>query len=118
MGGDGEWLSPAQPRGRVQPFFAEIPHKSHRNTCQPLPLPNTFLSLPAEFITTTDTPESAADTTKAKRVRGGRREATDLGDVATALHSAPKGLSPPRDFIYNRCSPFYPDPAPAADQSP
>uniref|UniRef100_A0A8C3MQC9 Polymeric immunoglobulin receptor n=1 Tax=Geospiza parvula TaxID=87175 RepID=A0A8C3MQC9_GEOPR len=55
-----------------------------------------------EFITTTDTPDSAANTTKAKRVRGGRREATDLGDVATALHSVPGGLSPPRGFIYTQ----------------
>ncbi|NXS25628.1 PIGR protein, partial [Pomatostomus ruficeps] len=31
-----------------------------------------------ELVTAVDAPESAADTTKAKRVRGGRREATDL----------------------------------------
>lgn len=36
MGGDGEWLTPAQPRGQTQPFLAEIPPKSHRNTCQAL----------------------------------------------------------------------------------
>ncbi|NWW03016.1 PIGR protein, partial [Oreocharis arfaki] len=47
-----------------------------------------------EFITTTDTPESTADTKKAKRVRGGRREASELGHVATALQPLPKGLSP------------------------
>lgn len=88
VGGDGEWLSPARP------CQAEMPHKGHSIPWQPLPLPNSFLSLPAEFITTTDTQESAVDTTKAKRVRGER-----LGDVATALQNVPKGLSPPRGFI-------------------
>ncbi|NWU40997.1 PIGR protein, partial [Hylia prasina] len=47
-----------------------------------------------EFITATGTLDSAADTAKAKRVSGGRRGVTDLGDVATALQPVPKGPSP------------------------
>lgn len=113
VGGDGEWLTPAQPRGQEQP---EIPHKSPTNShC---PLPNTFFSPPAEFITTKDTQESAADTTKAKRVSGGRREATELGDVATALQSVPKGLCPPRGFIYTQVLSTLPGSSPRGWVSP
>lgn len=64
------------------------------------PHPNTSLSLPAEFITTVATPESAAETKKAKRVGEGRREPTDLGDTTTALQPLPKELPSPRGLIY------------------
>lgn len=74
------------PGVRGSPSLVKYLTKATETPASLCPLPNTFLSLPAEFITTTtDTPDNAANTTKAKRVRGGRREATDLGDVASAV---------------------------------
>lgn len=108
IGGDGRLLTDGlalhpqhkRCRGRgLQKYptkATEIP--AHR--CPPHP--NTSLSLPAEFIATTATPESAAETKKAKRVRGGRREPTDLGGTATALQPPPKELSSPRGLIYTQ----------------
>lgn len=91
------------PGVRGSPSLLKYLTKATETPASRCPLPNTFLSLPAEFITTTtDTPDSAANTTKAKRVRGGRREATGLGDVDKALQSVPWGLSPPRGFIYTQ----------------
>ncbi|NWS77463.1 PIGR protein, partial [Crotophaga sulcirostris] len=55
-----------------------------------------------EFITTTVTPESAAETKKAKRVREGRREPTDLGESTAALQPLPKELPSPRGLIYTQ----------------
>uniref|UniRef100_A0A672V582 Ig-like domain-containing protein n=1 Tax=Strigops habroptila TaxID=2489341 RepID=A0A672V582_STRHB len=69
-----------------------------------------------ELITTAATLESAAETKKAKRVRGGRRELTDLGDTSTALQPLPKKLLSPRGLIYTQMFPTNLDPAPAADQ--
>lgn len=32
VGGDGECLTPTLPWGQGQPFLAETPHKTHRNS--------------------------------------------------------------------------------------
>lgn len=83
------------------------------------PQPNISFSLPTEFITTAATPESAAEIKKAKRVRGGRRKATHMGDTTTVLQSFPRELFPlPGALFIPRCSPCTWIWPPAADQPP
>lgn len=99
IGGDGRLLTDGlQGRGlQKDPAKAtEIP-THHRP-----PHPDTSLSLLAEFVTTAATLESAAEMKKAKRVREGRREPTDLGDTPPKLQPLPKEPPSPGGLIYTQ----------------
>lgn len=94
LGGDGTVLAHGLPpaSGLTEP-------PEHHALMSPL-------SVCAEFITTTASVESAAETKKAKRVRG-RSAPTDLAGTSTApaLAASPEELPTPLDLIYQGGSP-------------
>lgn len=78
---------------------------------------NICLSVCAEFVTTTANIESTAETKKAKRVRGGGREHTDLQPQCSPAAS-PKQLPQPLGPICSQLPPSWLSLPPAADQPP
>lgn len=91
LGGDGTVLAHRLPpaSGLTEPESPGATRTSH---------PNVSLSVCAEFITTTASVESTAETKKAKRVRGSSAP-TDLAGTSTAPAS-PKELPAPLGLIY------------------